>query len=311
MAPAARATDARRLDAVAVDAALRRLRHQAEAPWLHGEVARRLGERLTPLRIQPIRVLDWWAAVGGGRAALRQRFPEAEIVAVENGGGWPPRVADAKRFAWPFGRKRDGARPSLLVQASDGDLGVAQLVWANMMLHFVVDPPALFARWHGLLGAEGVVAFSCPGPSTLRELRSLYAAAGWPAPTPGYVDMHDLGDMMVGAGFAEPVLDQETITLRWGDAESLLRELAQLGGNTAPDRYLGLRTPRWRRRLLAALAESADSHGRIGLGFEIAYGHGFKVAARQRSSEPTTVSLEAMRDLARRPNRDTPGAKPR
>ena len=105
--------------------------------------------------------------------------------------------------------------------------------------------------------------FSCLGPGTLRELRDLYRAEGWPTPTPGYIDMHDLGDMLVEAGFAEPVLDQETITLRWRSATALLAELRQLGGNTAPDRFPGLRT-RVARSPLAASASAPDADGSIG-----------------------------------------------
>ncbi len=170
-----------------------------------------------------------------------------------------------------------------------------------MALHFVVDPPALFARWHALLEVEGVALFSCLGPGTLRELRELYADCGWPTPTPGYVDMHDLGDMLVEAGFADPVLDQETITLRWPSADALLAELRQLGGNTAPNRFAGLRTPAWRRRLVDALAARADADGSIGLAVEVAYGHGFKPAPRLRAGEPVAVSLDDMRAMVRRP----------
>ena len=177
------------------------------------------------------------------------------------------------------------------------------MVWANMMLHAVVDPPKLFARWHGLLKNEGFVAFSCLGPDTLRELRKLYAALRWPPPTPGFVDMHDLGDMMVGAGFADPVMEQETLTLTWVDVETLLLELRQLGGNTAPDRFVGLRTPRWRQRLVAALGANAGADGRISLSVEVAYGHGFKAAPRARAGEPVAVSLDDMRAMVRLPPR--------
>jgi malonyl-CoA O-methyltransferase len=135
----------------------------------------------------------------------------------------------------------------------------------------------------------------------LRELRELYAECGWPAPTPGYVDMHDLGDMLVAAGFADPVLDQETITLRWQGAEALLAELRQLGGNTAPGRFAGLRTPAWRSRLVAALAARADADGSIALSIEIAYGHGFKPAPRLGDGAPVAVSLDEMRAMVRRP----------
>jgi malonyl-CoA O-methyltransferase len=143
--------------------------------------------------------------------------------------------------------------------------------------------------------------FSCLGPGTLRELRELYATARWAAATPGFVDMHDLGDMLIAAGFADPVLDQETITLAWPSPEALLAELHQLGGNAAPDRFAGLRTPAWRRRLLGALDARRGSDGRIALSFEVAYGHAFKAAPRQRAGEPVTVSLDEMRAMVRRP----------
>jgi malonyl-CoA O-methyltransferase len=190
----------------------------------------------------------------------------------------------------------------LLVAAADATLGRAQLVWANMVLHGVLDPPALFARWHGLVAVDGLVAFSCLGPGTLAGLRELYAAMGWPAPTPGFIDMHDLGDMLVAAGFADPVLDQETLTLSWPNAEALLAELRELGGNTAPDRFPGLRTPTWRRRLVDALGARAAADGRVSLVFEVAYGHGFKAAPRIQGGE-VAVSLADMRAMVRRPPR--------
>jgi malonyl-CoA O-methyltransferase len=167
------------------------------------------------------------------------------------------------------------------------------------MLHAQRDPPALFARWHELLQTDGFVMFSCLGPGTLAELRGLYARLGWPAPAADFVDMHDLGDMLVHAGFADPVLDQETLTLHWASAHALLLELRTLGTNAAPGRFAGLRTPRWRERLLHELESLAGPDGRLRLSFEVAYGHAFKAAPRVRSGEPTTLSLDAMRAMVR------------
>jgi len=183
----------------------------------------------------------------------------------------------------------------------DGDeLGApAQLVWANMMLHAVQDPPVLMARWQRALAVDGFLMFSSFGPDTLRELRDLYARLGWPAPTPAFVDMHDLGDMLVHAGFADPVMDQETLTLSWASPQALLAELHALGGNIAPGRMAGLRTPRWRQRLERELQALAGPDGRPALRFEIAYGHAFKALPRALPDAPTTVSLEEMRSLVR------------
>jgi malonyl-CoA O-methyltransferase len=131
----------------------------------------------------------------------------------------------------------------------------------------------------------------------LRELRTLYDACGWPTPTPGYVDMHDLGDMLVQCGFADPVMDQETLTLQWRDPVALLRELRTLGGNAHPGRGAGLRTPRWQARLERALQGMAAPDGTISLSFEVAYGHAFKAAPRMRPGQTATVSLQDMRTM--------------
>ena len=289
---------ARPFDPIAASAALRRLAREPKAPWLHGEVARRMGERLAIIRLQPGLVLDWWGFLGAGAEVLERAYPKARRVVVEPDEGSQARSrAAADRPWWSV---RNWGRDAVEVIAEDGAIPAgAQLVWANMMLHGVADPPALFARWEGLLGIDGFVMFSCLGPATLRELRDLYARLGWPAPTGSFIDMHDLGDMLVRAGFADPVMDQETLTLRWDNPGALLAELRRLGGNTAPGRMAGLRTPRWRERLVRELDSMRGPDGKIGLGFEVAYGHAFKAAPRLRADAPTTVSLDDMRAMIR------------
>ena len=269
----------------------------ASAPWLHAEVGRRMAERLPIIRHPPQRWLDWWAHVGGSAAAVRAAYPQAQRIAVE--ADEAARVRSSERLPPWWSRRRWGPQAEAVVLQNAVDPAAAEMVWANMMLHAVADPPALFARWQQALAVDGFVMFSCLGPGTLRELRALYAQRGWPAPTPNFVDMHDLGDMLVQAGFADPVMDQETITLSWPDPAALLRELRSLGGNTAPQRHAGLRTPRWRTRLEHALAALAGPDGKPSLGFEIAYGHAFRAAPRPKVGAATSVSLDEMRSMVR------------
>jgi malonyl-CoA O-methyltransferase len=94
-------------------------------------------------------------------------------------------------------------------------------------------------------------------------------------------------------------MDQETLTLRWSNPRALLAELRLLGGNTAPDRFIGLRTRRWRDQLERELESLAAPDGSLGLSFEVAYGHAFKAAPRLRAGEATTVSLDDMRAMVR------------
>jgi malonyl-CoA O-methyltransferase len=111
--------------------------------------------------------------------------------------------------------------------------------------------------------------------------------------------MHDLGDMLLHAGFADPVMDQEEITLTWPTAEAALAELRGLGGNVALNRAEGLRTPRWRGRLLDDLQARCARDGRVALDFEIVYGHAFRAAPKPQLAAETMISLDAMRLMAR------------
>jgi malonyl-CoA O-methyltransferase len=125
------------------------------------------------------------------------------------------------------------------------------------------------------------------------------------------VDMHDWGDMLVEAGFADPVMDQETVRLTYARPEQALAELRTLGANAHPMRQAGLRTPRWRDRLLRGLAAHPAPAGgaaetrpdnRVELTFELVYGHAFKPPPRLRVKAETRVDVQVLKDALRRPN---------
>lgn len=284
----------RAIDRAALERWQRRVAPRAEAPWLHVEVARRMAERLALVKQKPAVVLDWWSHAGGGAALLRDAYPHARLQAVEPAAG---HAAAAPPAPWWSARRWRTATPALAAAALPG--AGAQLVWANMMLHAVADPAAEMAAWQRALAVDGFLMFSTLGPDTLKTLREVYRDAGWgPAHAP-FVDMHDLGDMLVGAGFAEPVMDQERLTLTWATPAALLDELRGLGANADPARMAGLRTPRWRARLEAALAARAERDGRIALEFEIVYGHAFKPAPRLRVQGETRVGVDELQRMAR------------
>ncbi len=290
----------RTLDERAVHAVLRRLAGRTEAPWLHAEVARRMAERLAVIRMQPQSVVEWWGALGASDEVLAAAYPNAKRWIVEPDAAWQVRSRAQRQRPWWSPKRWTGAAPEV-VTPDQLPAGAGQLLWANMMLQGAADPPALMAQWHRALSVDGFLMFSTLGPGTLPELRELYAQLGWGSPMAPLVDMHDIGDMLVHAGFADPVMDQETLTLTWTSPEALLDELRGLGGNADPRRTAGLRTPRWKRRLIEALAARADAQGRVALRFEIVYGHAFRPAPRPRVQSQTSVSLDAMREMVRSP----------
>lgn len=292
------ASTARQLDPASVEAWLRRLARAPSPPWLHAEVARRMAERLEFIRVKPEVVLDWWAFGGASTDRLLKAYPQARHLVVEPTAALHARSERAMAAPWWSPRRWRGPSVALAAPQSVVPSSV-QLLWANMMLQAVVDPAALVARWQQLLAVDGFVMFSCLGPGSLRALNDLYARRGWGAPLADFVDMHDLGDMLVHAGFADPVMDQELLTLSWDSPEALLDELRALGANASPQRFVGCRTPRWRQELHAALKSLARPDGRIYLDFEIAYGHAFKAAPRAPLAAETRVSVDDMRAMVR------------
>ena len=268
------------------------------SPWLHEEVARRMEERLQWIVKEPRHWLHWQALRGGlqGHQLLRRRYPKALCYLLQE----PPATAPALRQAlaqpwWSPARWKNPPRLHAPPEPVD-------LVWANMALHMASDPQALINRWYELLQTDGFLMFSCLGPDTLAEVRTLYAQQGWGAPSHEFTDMHDWGDMLVQAGFAEPVMDMERITLNFSSPQTLLAELRTLGRNLHPQRFAGLRGRAWRSGLEEALARTqADpsSPGRLRLRFEIIYGHAFKPSPRIPVQAQTTISLDQMRGSLR------------
>ncbi len=287
---------------------LDRLARRSEVAWLQGEVARRLGGKLQAILLEPSHWVDWSGWLGQGADVVGQRYPQAHRWVHEP----HPELQARSRAQWladhpsPWWARWKKVHPPVFdawpVDAPDWPAEGAGLVWANMVLHASPDLPALFEAWHRMLKVDGFVMCSGLGPDTARELRALYRAMGWGLPTIDFIDMHDLGDAMVQAGFADPVMDMERLTLTWADAPAMLDELTTWGGNVASGRFTGLRTPRWRQALLDGIQQQLGRpDGRVGLTLELVYGHAVKPQPKARVQPETKVSLDDMRRMVRQP----------
>jgi malonyl-CoA O-methyltransferase len=292
---------AARVDARAAARALARLARAAEPPWLNQEAARRMAERLDWIKARPTQVLDWSGPAGASGEPLSGVYPRALHWRVDE---MPAQAAHHATMPW-WRRWSSAAAAHRVVRAADVQPASAGLVWSNMRLHFEPDPEPLLNAWRAALAPDGFLMFSTLGPGSLGLLRDVYEASGWGVPHAPFVDMHDLGDMLVAHGFAEPVMDQETLTLTYASPDDLLAELRGLGGNFAPRRFAGLRTPRWHAALRARLAECAGPDGRLALQVELVYGHAFRAADAGPRVEPQTrIQLSDMKLMLRKIRRD-------
>ena len=271
-----------------------RLVAQSPPAWLHEEVAKRMAQRLVLMRSHPTHWVHWQPSLGGwaAQALVSQQYPQALCTVVESD---VQVLSHARQNLTPPWWKRWRTRVPRFALSLDQP---ARMVWANMGLHMQARPQALMAQWQGALAPEGFVMFSCLGPDTLRSLKGIYSQQGWPPAAHDFTDMHDWGDMLLEAGFAQPVMDIEHITLTYPDAPSLLAELRTLGRNLHPQRFSGLRGKSWLTSLHKGIEQgliSPQSSGRLALNFEVIYGHAFKATAKALSSDTVHISVQDLR----------------
>ncbi len=268
------------------------------SPWLHEEVARRMEERLEWIKLKPARWASWAPLRGGleAQALLSKRYPDAECFIVESSTQHAQAALNYFKNPWWKPQHWTQKLPSISPFAPE----TLQMVWANMALHMASEPQSLIAQWHQALAVDGFLMFSCLGPDTLLEMRSLYQRMGWPAASHDFTDMHDWGDMLVSAGFAEPVMDVEHIALSFETPERLLAELRTLGRNLHPQRFAGLRGRNWLQSLHRGLKtpqrDGQTESQPIKLTFEVIYGHAIKPAKRLAVAPQTNLSLAEMRN---------------
>ncbi len=283
-----------RLDPEARWKVRQRLLAATESPWLNQEIGRRMAERLTLIRQAPASVLVWPADDGALLPELRSACPAAQLQRVVE--HRPPAQTDRSWWA-----RLRGAPALPELAPAQLPAGQAALLWSVMRLHWDADPRALLAAWRRAIAPEGFVMYATLGPGSLPQLRQIYARLGWGPALVNPIDMHDLGDMMVEAGFADPVMDQELLRLTYASPQALLAELRSLGANCAPARFAGLRTPRWRVQLEAELNALAGPDGRIPLELEVVYGHAFRAPERGPAvTADTRIALADMKSMLRR-----------
>jgi malonyl-CoA O-methyltransferase len=247
---------------------------------LQAEVRRRHLERLEFVRLDPRVVLDAGSGTGAGALALKRRYPRARVVAFDLAVGMlmetGRRQTLLRRFARVCG---DAARLPF------GD-GSAELIFSNLMLQWCNDLDEVLREFRRVLAPGGLLTFTTFGPDTLKELRQAWSSADGYTHVNRFVDMHDIGDALVRAGFAEPVLDVERYTLTYAGVRDLMLDLKAMGARNAnAGRPRGLTG----RRRLAHMKESYEQlrrDGRLPASFEVVYGQAWgPVGSRPKAAE--------------------------
>lgn len=241
---------------------------------LQREVEDRLLEQLDYLAIrpeaiqQPKTILDIGAGPGRGSAALRQRFPKAQVIAMDIA---LPMLRHARRRSGWWRPLRPVCADAQALPFADQSI---DLVFSSLCLQWVADLPVALDEMRRVLRPGGLMLFSTFGPDTLIELREAFARVDDQPHVSDFAPIQAIGDALQRAGFKDPVIDRDEFNLTYADVPTLMRELRAMGANNAAaDRHRGLTGKARMRAVFDAYAIWRDADGRLPSTWEVINAH--------------------------------------
>jgi malonyl-CoA O-methyltransferase len=262
---------------------------------LQAEVRTRLLESLEYLDDRvPSMVLDVGSGTGHAAAAMKKRWPKAQVLALDLA---LPMLRESKKQAgwWkPFNRVCADARALPLADAS------VDVIFSNLCLQWVEDLPAVFAGFRRVLKPDGLLLCTSFGPETLVELREAFAHADAGHHVSPFASIARFGDALVEAGFRDPVLDRDVFTLTYPDLPALMHELRAIGATNALASRRRSLTGRARFAAATAAYEPLrGADGRLPSSWEVIYAQAWSpppgAPIREAGHEIAAVPLSAIR----------------
>lgn len=271
--------------------------------FLQHEIESRLLERTEFQRFEPAVILDLGCGTGSASHSLAGQFKQAMVIALD----W-----SIAMLAETGAGERASPGSTGLVCRINADMHVlplaarsVDLVFSSLSLPWSYDLPAIFREFRRIMKPGAMLIFSCFGPDTLYELKQAWRVVDALPHVNDYPDMQDIGDELLAAGFREPVMDAERLTLQYPDVMALMRELKGVGAhNVACQRFRGL-TGKARLKGMLEAYEQFRRNDHYPASYEVLYGIAFAPAEGQPVKTPdgdfVTFSVEALLAGSRHP----------
>lgn len=235
---------------------------------LQREICKRMGERLDYIKLQPNAVLDAGCGTGFITKDLLKRYPKSKILALDL----------ALNMARKTKQQGSWLRKPQLICADAEQLPLkaksVELVISNLMIQWSNDLGKMFTGFHSVLKPNGLLLFSTFGPDTLKEMRESWSSVDDTPHTSSFVDMHEIGDALLKAGFINPVTDMEVITMTYSNVRQLMKDIKEIGAsNTDSARSKGLMGKQKLKAFEKAYEQFKTADGLYPASWEIIYGH--------------------------------------
>ena len=256
-----------------------------DAAVLQKEVCRRLLQKLDYIKLSPQLILDAGVGTGEAVAPLMKRYRKSRLIALDL----------SERMLAKALRHGGLLRMPELVCADVEQLPFREnsfeLIFSSLTLQWCNDLPATMEDFLRVLKPGGLLMFTSFGPDTLKELRRCWNQIDDAVHVNQFTDMHDVGDGLLKAGFADPVMEAETITVSYESVDKLMADLRDIGANaTAEGGRTGLTAPSALSKLRQAY-EAYRHENRLPASYEVVYGHAWKPAASQPQKHELRVNI--------------------
>jgi len=258
-----------RLDKAAVKKSFNRCASQYDSSAvLQEEVLSRLMERLDYIKLEPELILDLGCGTGAAVRPLHKRYKKAKVMALDMA---DEMLAITKKKYGLFDSKwllnADMERLPLKDDCID-------LLFSSLALQWSNDLEQGFKEFKRVGRQGGLIMFSTFGSNTLKELRDSWASVDASPRVHNFLDMHDVGDLMLSAGLSQPVVDMDEIRMEYASFSDLLADLKLIGATNADKgRPRGLLTAAKLNRLKQAYEEIAYHDNVYSATYEVVYGH--------------------------------------
>lgn len=234
--------------------------------FLQAEVVERLTARLDIINPKPLIAADFGAGTGFLTKKLQSRYPQAQILALD--------FAQNHLQNNDYGQKICADAAHLPLKNTSIDV-----ITSSLMLQWCDDLDLVLSECFRVLRDDGLLLFSTLGPDTLKELKTSWAAVDDNQHINNFIDMHDIGDKMLAAGWQNPIMEMEILTMTYQKVPDVLLDLQKIGSKTTQNIRKTL-TGKNRFKQMVKLYESYRRDGKLPATFEIIYGHAFKKSSK-------------------------------
>ena len=258
------------------------------AAILQKQVREEMLSRLDLVKLNPKFILDAGCGTGLASLALQNKFKGAQVISLDFA---LPMLQKTQQNAKNLGlinalKKLFNPQAQHLLCADIENLPLANasinLIWSNLAIQWCNDLDQVFQEFHRVLQPESLLMFSTFGPDTLKELRAATQTEN-NVSVSRFIDMHDIGDALVRAGFSAPVLDVERFTLTYDDVKSVMKDLKNIGAhNAAEGRARGLQGRGFLMELAQKYEQFRQRDGKLPATFEVVYGHAWRGQDKQK-----------------------------